>query len=149
MFDFEREFGSAGLDDPAVDENVHDIGGEVVEDPLVVGDHEDAEVGAVGAHFGQAWHKQRRDPSDVERAWIRENLARVPMQLTAMLEARLRTSELVALQPGDVLSLGIRAEAPIELRVGETRKFTGRLTKHAGRVGVRIDRRSEAGISEA
>ena len=106
-------------------------------------------IEAVGAHFGQAWHKQRRDPSDVERAWIRENLARVPMQLTAMLEARLRTSELVALQPGDVLSLGIRAEAPIELRVGETRKFTGRLTKHAGRVGVRIDRRSEAGISEA
>lgn len=105
-------------------------------------------IEAVGAYFGQAWHKQRREPNDIEKGWIRENLARVPMQLTALLEARLRTSELVALQPGDVLSLGIRAEAPIELRVGETRKFTGRLTKHGGRVGVRIDRRSEAGVSE-
>lgn len=106
-------------------------------------------IEAVGSHFGQAWHKQRREPNDIEKGWIRENLSRVPMQLTAMLEARLRTSELVALQPGDVLSLGIRAEAPIEVRVGETRKFSGRLTKHAGRVGVRIDRRSEAGVSEA
>jgi len=106
-------------------------------------------IEAVGAHFGQAWHRQRRDPNDTEKLWIRENLSRVPMQLTALLETRLRTSELVALQPGDVLSLGIRAEQPIDLRVGETRKFTGRLTKNAGRVAVRIDRRAEAGIAEA
>ncbi len=102
-------------------------------------------IESVGAHFGQAWHKQRRDPSEVERAWIRENLSRVPMPLTALLETRLRTGDLMALQAGDVLSLGLRADLPIELRVGDSRKFTGRLTKHAGRVGVRIDRRSEAG----
>ncbi|MFN7914039.1 MAG: flagellar motor switch protein FliM [Vicinamibacterales bacterium] len=102
-------------------------------------------VEAVGAHFGQAWHKQRRDPNEIERGWLRENLSRVPMPLTALLETRLLTSDLMALQPGDVLSLGLRAEAPIELRIGDTRKFMGRLTKHAGRVGVRIDRRAEAG----
>ena len=102
-------------------------------------------VEAVGAHFGQAWHKQRRDPNEVERGWLRDNLSRVPMPLTAILETRLLTSDLMKLQAGDVLSLGLRADAAIELRVGETRKFMGRLTKHAGRVGVRIDRRAEAG----
>jgi flagellar motor switch protein FliM len=106
-------------------------------------------VETVGAHFGQAWHRQRRDPNEDERLWIRENLSRIPLELTAMLETRLRTGELVALEPGDLLTLGVRAEAPVELRVGDTRKFTGRLTKHSGRVGVRIDRRSEAGSYEA
>jgi len=106
-------------------------------------------IEVVGAHFGQSWHRQRRDPNDLERAWIRENLSRVPLELTAMLEARLRAGDLVALRQGDVLSLGVRADAPIELRVGDTRKFTGRLTRHAGRVGIRIDRRAEPGINEA
>jgi flagellar motor switch protein FliM len=106
-------------------------------------------IEVVGTHFGQSWHRQRRDPNDLEKAWIRENLSRVPLEVTALLEARLRTGELVALQPGDVLSLGIRADAPIEMRIGPTRKFTGRLTRHAGRVGIRIDGRAEPGINEA
>ena len=105
-------------------------------------------IEVVGAHFGQSWHRQRRAPNDLEKAWIRENLSRVPLELTAMLEARLRTGELVALRQGDILSLGIRADAPIEVRVGDTRKFTGRLTRHAGRVGIRIERRAEPGITE-
>ena len=105
-------------------------------------------IEAVGAHFGQAWHRQRREPNDVEKLWLRENLQRVPMRLTAMLEARLRTGELVALQPGDVLSLRVRADEPVEIRVGDTRKYTGHLTKHAGHVGVRIERRIDAGMSE-
>jgi flagellar motor switch protein FliM len=103
----------------------------------------------VGAHFGQAWHRQRREPNTLERTWIRENLLRVPLEITALLEARLRTSDLMALRPGDVLSLGIRCEAPIELHVGQTPKYTGRLTRHADRVGVRIDRRMEIGGAEA
>jgi flagellar motor switch protein FliM len=106
-------------------------------------------VEVVGAHFGQAWHRHRRDPNDTEKHWIRENLSRVPLELTAMLEARLRTGDLVALQPGDIVSLGLRADAPIEIRVGDTRKFAGHLTRHAGRVGVRIDSRTDAGMFEA
>ncbi|MBS1818564.1 MAG: flagellar motor switch protein FliM [Acidobacteria bacterium] len=106
-------------------------------------------IEAVGVHFGQAWHKQRRDPNDLERGWIRDNLSRVPMSLTALLETRLRTADLMALVPGDVLSLGLRADAPIELRVGDSRKFSGHLTRHGGRVGVRIDRRADPGGVEA
>ncbi len=106
-------------------------------------------IEAAGAHFAHSWHRQRREPNEIERLWIRDSLARVPMEVTAMLQARLSTSELMALTPGDVLSLGIRAEAPIELRIGETPKYQGRLTRQAGRVGVRIERRLEPGAAEA
>ena len=40
-----RELGSAGGDDAAVEQHVDDIGGEVVEDSLVVRDEQDAETG--------------------------------------------------------------------------------------------------------
>jgi flagellar motor switch protein FliM len=106
-------------------------------------------IEAVGAHFGQAWHRQRREPNAEERTWIRDNLYRVPLEVSASLEARLRTSELVDLKPGDVVSLAIPIEQAISVEVGETRKYRGRLTRHAGRVGVRIDRRIEPGVCEA
>ena len=39
------ELRPAGVDDPAVEEDVHAVGREVVEDPAVVRDQEDAEPG--------------------------------------------------------------------------------------------------------
>ena len=48
------ELGSAGRDDAAVDEHVHDVGDEVVEDALVVRDQQDAELGAVLADLFDA-----------------------------------------------------------------------------------------------
>ena len=41
-----RELGAALLDDTPVDEHVDEVRLDVVEDPLVVGDHERAHVGA-------------------------------------------------------------------------------------------------------
>jgi flagellar motor switch protein FliM len=102
-------------------------------------------IEAVGAHFGQAWHRQGREPNDLEQLWIRDNLSRVPLEISAQLDARLRTRELMALRKGDVLSLGIRAESPVEIRVGETTKYMGRLTRVGEAVGVRIERRLEPG----
>ena len=40
------ELGAAGGDDAAVEQHVHGVGGEVVEDSLVVGDEQDAELRA-------------------------------------------------------------------------------------------------------
>src|SRR5690606_2953750 len=45
------QLGSAGFDDAAVDEDVHPVGGEVVEEALVVRDGEHAEIGPVRAHL--------------------------------------------------------------------------------------------------
>jgi hypothetical protein len=50
--DLERDLGTAGDDDPAVDQDVHDVGHEVFEQALIVGDREDAEMRAHRADFG-------------------------------------------------------------------------------------------------
>jgi flagellar motor switch protein FliM len=92
-----------------------------------------------GGHFVQAWHRQRRDPTPTDRAWLAENLARVPMALTARLETSVKMRELLDLVNGDVISLGVPVGKPIELLVGHTTKFNGRLSALGGRVGVTIE----------
>lgn len=98
-------------------------------------------VESAGGHFVQAWHQQRREPTPAERAWLRENLARVRMNLTASLDARLTTRELLELTPGSVLSLGIPVETPVDVYVGDTQKFTGRLTAVGRQIGVQVEHR--------
>jgi len=101
-------------------------------------------VETTGAHFVQAWHRQRREPTPVERAWLHENLARVPAATTATLETTLTAREILSLQRGDVLSLGQPVYQPVDVRVGGTVKFKGRLSADAGRGGVRLDYRCDA-----
>jgi flagellar motor switch protein FliM len=104
-------------------------------------------VETAGAHFVQAWHRQRRAPTAGERAWLWENLARVPMRTTAMFDVKLTARELLALVPGDVVSLDVPIYKPIELRVGSTLKFKGRLAVESGRTGFRIEHRCDgAGV---
>ena len=104
-------------------------------------------VETTGAHFVQAWHRQRREPTPTERAWLRENLARVPMGTVAMLQAKLTARDLLALVPGDVVSLGVPVHKPIDVRVGGTLKFKGRLASESGRGGVRVTHRCDgAGV---
>jgi flagellar motor switch protein FliM len=97
-------------------------------------------VEASGAHFAQAWHRQRREPTETERTWLHDNLSRVPVTVTAVLESRLATRDLLALVPGDVVTLDVRANRPIEVCVEGTSKFWGRLTAEDGHVAVSIDR---------
>jgi flagellar motor switch protein FliM len=101
-------------------------------------------------HFAGALDRHRREPTDRERWWLNENLARVPMPLTALLETRCTTRELVELRTGDVVSLGLPAERPLDLRVGRTLKFRGHPTVEHGRAGVRVAHRCDgAGLAEA
>src|SRR5262245_43643454 len=100
-------------------------------------------VETTGAHFVQAWHRQRREPTVTERAWLRENLSRVPTETTASLTSTLTARELLALTPGDVVSLGVPVRTPIDLRIGRTLKFKGRLAAADGRRGVRVDYRCD------
>jgi flagellar motor switch protein FliM len=96
-------------------------------------------VEASGAQVTQASHRHRREPSETDRAWLRENLSRVPMNVTALLESRLATRDLLALAPGDVVSLGVPSHQAIDIRVGGSLKFQGRLTVDGGRLGVRVE----------
>jgi flagellar motor switch protein FliM len=100
-----------------------------------------------GAQFVQAWQPHHRDPTATERLWLGLNLARVDMNVSAVLESKLLTSDLLALSAGDVVSLGVAAHLPIDVRVGGTVKFKGRLGVNAGgRLGVRVDQRCDPGV---
>jgi flagellar motor switch protein FliM len=104
-------------------------------------------VETAGAHFVQAWHRQRRAPTATEQTWLWENLSRVPMNTTAMFNVKLTAREFLALVPGDVVSLDVPIYKPIELRVGGTLKFKGRLAVDSGRTGFRIEHRCDgAGV---
>jgi flagellar motor switch protein FliM len=101
-------------------------------------------VETTGGNFAQAWHRQRREPTETETAWLRENLARAPQPITALLESKVTARELLALTAGDVVSLGVPVAMPIDVRVGGALKFKGRLAVENGRAGVRVEYRCDS-----
>jgi flagellar motor switch protein FliM len=100
-------------------------------------------VETTGGSFAQAWHRQRREPTETEAAWLHENLARAPQPIAALLESTLTARELLDLRAGDVVSLGVPVHKPVDVRVGGTLKFRGRLAVENGRAGVRLDYRCD------
>jgi flagellar motor switch protein FliM len=97
-------------------------------------------IEATGAGFSQGWQQTRREPTAVEQQWLTENLGRVRLPVTTDVQTRLKTRELIHLQPGHVLSLGVPAETEVNVRVGNIIKFKGRLATASGRAAVRINR---------
>jgi len=71
-----------------------------------------------------------RGPSQREEAWLHANLGRMPLTVSAQLEMSLPARELVRLQPGNVLALPHASGAPVDVLVGQVRRFTGRLALH-------------------
>ncbi len=102
------------------------------------------------AHFATALDRHRREPTARERAWLHENLARVPMPISAVLESRCTTRELMAMRSGDVITLGVPASRLIDLRVGKTLKFRGQPSVVGGRASLSVAHRCNgAGTAEA
>ena len=95
------------------------------------------------SHFAGALERQRREPAGKERLWLNENLARVPMPVSAVLETRCKTREIVDLRAGDVLSLGVPSNRPLDVRVGRTLKFRGQPTAHDGLASVVVSHRCD------
>jgi hypothetical protein len=50
----------------------------------------------------------------------------------------------MALQPGEVVSLPLAADQPLEVCAGGVRKFTGHLAGDQGRLMLVLDQRTEA-----
>ena len=90
--------------------------------------------------FAQGWHRTRRQPTPVEEARLTANLGRIPLPVTTLLETRLAARDLLAIKPGDVVSLGHAASRPVDVHVGEVRRFLGRLTTSATGAAVRVER---------
>jgi flagellar motor switch protein FliM len=97
-------------------------------------------IEATGAGFSQGWQQTRREPTTQEQQWLTENLGRVQLPVTTDVQTRLTTRELILLQPGHVLSLGVPAETEVNVRVGNIIKFKGRLATASGRAAVRVNR---------
>jgi flagellar motor switch protein FliM len=96
-------------------------------------------VETAGGHFARAWHRQRREPTAIERKWVHDHLARTFMPVSASIESRLTTRDLLDIKCGDVVSLGVPAHRLVDVHVGRTLKFKGRMAIDEGRVGVHIE----------
>lgn len=106
-------------------------------------------VEKTATHFAGAIDRHRREPTAKERAWLLENLARVPMTVSAVIESRCTTRELVAMRAGDIVTMGLPASRPLDLRVGRALKFRGHPMSSAGRAGVTVAHRCDgAGSAE-
>ena len=98
-----------------------------------------AAIEAVGEAFAQGWQRSRRQPSAEEEKWLTANLGRVPLSVTALLETTFSARDLVALKPGDVLSLGRAASQPVAVHVGQVQRFSGRLMRSGMDAGVVVE----------
>jgi flagellar motor switch protein FliM len=87
----------------------------------------------------QGWHRQPRQATEKEQRHLRINLGRLPLPVTALLETRLLTRDLLELSSGDVITLGRPATEPVDVHVGRVRRFGGRLTRSDSGAAVRID----------
>ncbi len=102
-------------------------------------------IEASGTNFVIGLQAAKRDRTAVEERWLSESLGRIPLTVSADLQTSLKTRELISLQEGQILSLGIPAETHVNIRVGDLVKFKGRLAATNGRGGVFVTRRCNAG----
>src|SRR5581483_8453687 len=89
--------------------------------------------------FVQGWHRTTKPPGPEDEANLLANLGRVPLPLTVSLETRLNMRELMMLNPGDVLAIGHPTTSPVDVHIGRTPRFAGRLLQGAGGAAVQIE----------
>lgn len=101
----------------------------------------EAIVEATSSQVAQAWQRHRRDLTADERGWLMQSLGRVPVSLVPEIVTHLPASDIAALSVGDVLTLGVPADQPVDLRVGGVPKLKGHLTVERGRLMARVEER--------
>ena len=96
-------------------------------------------IEAVGSNFSQGWQRTRKDQSDRDRLRLIENIGRIPMPVTAAIDATFVAGEVLDLRPGDVIALGKSVEQPVDVKVNGASKFAARLTRLPHSVGVVVE----------
>ena len=83
-------------------------------------------------------------------AWLRRNIARVPLAVSAQLETTLPARDLVLLQPGQILELPHAAGRQVDVHVGGRTRFRGQLTIQSNSMaGVIVERVSHPPVAQA
>lgn len=99
-----------------------------------------APIEAASEKLAQAGQKTtRRALTAEETAHLSANLGRVPLSVSAHLSTTFSARELLALRPGDVVSLGRTAAQPVAVSIGEQPVYAGQLVVHQGNLAVRIE----------
>lgn len=95
----------------------------------------------------QTWFRARKEGDDPEiQTRLNENLGRASVRVAGMLaQTRIRLSELVSLEAGDIIETNRPASADVVLTVAGERKFRCAVGKHRGNVALRIKRSVEVG----
>lgn len=93
---------------------------------------------ALCASVPQGWQSARRDPSPAESRHLARNLGRVSVPLTAVLRTELAAGDILALRPGDVISLGRPVRLPVEVRAWDTLKLLAQPTRTANGLGLAV-----------
>ena len=78
------------------------------------------------------------------RAAYYRRLASVPFPVTASLDAAISAREVLALVPGDVVSLGADTNHAVELRIADASKFLGQLRVQNGQLEIGIEKAIDA-----
>jgi len=95
-------------------------------------------IESIGDNFVQNWYRSKREPTAAQRRRLYNALGRIELPVTAAVEMSLPARELLLLRPGDVLSVGKPVSQPINVRVADATKYTGRLVRNNTRAGVTI-----------
>jgi len=98
-----------------------------------------AAVEVEGLSFNQGWQQSAPNATGVQRGYLAESLGRVPMDVSTLLDTRVRVRDVLELTPGDVISLGVPLEERVRVRVGDRVKYVGRLTGRDGRAVVSVE----------
>jgi flagellar motor switch protein FliM len=101
-----------------------------------------AVVDSASAQFVHQWPKQRRESSPDERAWSAENLGRARVPVVPQIRTSASARTVLGLEPGDVLTLPLASDRPIDVYAGGAKKLTGRLAAEHGRLVVIVEERT-------
>lgn len=90
----------------------------------------------VGAGLVKDWERGPREPAFFDRRGLFANLGRASLKVTASVDTSMSAREVLAIRPGDVLTLGRNVRDSVDVQVRGTTKFCGRLVAHGGTAGV-------------
>ena len=96
-------------------------------------------VKMMGQKFEQQWSIRRRSGSQAEQGRMRDVVKQIPVSVEALMEgAKVRLTDLLELQVGDLVSLDLPVQKPAGIKVNGKRKFIGEIVTVGNTRGVQI-----------
>ncbi len=96
-------------------------------------------VKMMGQKFEQQWSIRRRSGSQAEQGRMRDVVKQIPVSVEALMEgAKVRLTDLLELQVGDLVSLDLPVQKPAGIKVNGKKKFIGEIVTVGNTRGIQI-----------